>query len=326
MKIGRNYYVGYYYAGGPSGYEPEPIGPVGTATIRVSAPLSDGAEGTYTFTVMRNGSPFKNVSVSYDSSGARTSLVVGWSGTDLVDSVSAYAAEWDPPSPWLFGQVTIEEVKAATPTPGPSVEYTVANVSGGSASGISVEIEVGKVPSMYATDWCCAVDTSAETGYITFTPPRRIPPEGTTYPVSITNNNSGGPSGGGPINVCFSVNGGSQICLGEVPPGSDPGNPGTFDVPVLNPGDTIQPIITDPGCVNCDPYYPPPIVWDPYDPNDPWNTGIPNVIYVPPFIPDPDPEPEPEPDPGPGNGNEGNFQGCVSAPCEIPYIYEYRSL
>lgn len=129
--------------------------------------------------------------------------------------------------------------------------------------------------------------------------------------------------GSAPVLIC--VNG---VC-NQVDPDDDPFE---WDIPFNPFGPTPVITITRPDCPLCDPLI---IDWPPYnplDPDDPTNcTPAPGVIcpvftiYIPPFQTIPDPEPEPDPDPTTGFGNDGNFQGCVAIPCEIPYIYNYRA-
>jgi hypothetical protein len=122
------------------------------------------------------------------------------------------------------------------------------------------------------------------------------------------------------------------VCIGNQCYDLDPGE----DLPVdwlTYGGDPNQDvIITFPTCPLCAPIIIPAPVWDPYDPGDPTNCNpAPGVtcpvfqIYIPPPVTNPDPEPEPEPEPEGGSGNEGNFQGCIQVPCEIPYLYTYES-
>ena len=122
-----------------------------------------------------------------------------------------------------------------------------------------------------------------------------------------------------------------RFCLGERCIDIGPGDTEPFEWPTYD-GDPDTPIVTYPECPLCEPYFPPPPDWDPYDPGDPTNcVPAPGIIcpvfqiYIPPPSTNPDPEPEPEPEPGDGTGNDGNYQGCIKVPCALPYIYTYES-
>lgn len=123
-----------------------------------------------------------------------------------------------------------------------------------------------------------------------------------------------------------------RICIDGVCTDLDDGEDLPFDWRTYVGDRVPDVVITYPGCPLCPPVFPVWPEWDPSDPNDPTNcTPAPGVtcpvfqIYVPPPITTPDPEPEPEPEPEGGSGNEGNFQGCIANPCEIPYLYTYES-
>lgn len=123
-----------------------------------------------------------------------------------------------------------------------------------------------------------------------------------------------------------------RICIDGVCTDLDVGEDLTYDW-LTYEGDSVPDlIVTYPGCPLCPPVFPVWPEWNPYDPGDPTNcTPAPGVtcpvfqIYIPPPITIPDPEPEPEPEPEGGSGNEGNFQGCIANPCEIPYLYTHES-
>lgn len=131
------------------------------------------------------------------------------------------------------------------------------------------------------------------------------------------------------------TNGGNytaQICVNGNCVAVDPGGTIDFTWPTYEGDPDKEVVVTYPDCPLCIPVIVPLPDWDPYDPDDPTNcTPAPGVtcpvftIYIPPPTTNPDPNPEPEPEPGPADGNEGNFQGCIQAPCAIPYVYNFRS-
>ncbi|MEI6870659.1 MAG: hypothetical protein WCL08_00115 [Verrucomicrobiota bacterium] len=126
------------------------------------------------------------------------------------------------------------------------------------------------------------------------------------FPVTMTNSSTG------PVDI---FSNGSYV--GTVPAGGVM----SFDIPMTD-GPGTYTIKGKYPCVYC-PDFVDTIVYDPYSPTDPTITGDPYFIYIPPFTPDPDVNPIPNPD-VPGSGNESNFQGCIAAPCVIPYLYTYQ--
>ena len=183
-------------------------------------------------------------------------------------------------------------------------------------------LSVAGNPTNTPTAYCSPAGPNDPVGstYVTvsyiFCPPNAegkpiVPPEDQpTIPVNVYNPGPGGST------VCYSVNGGAPVCV-YINPGTT-----TVDVPVDNPGDTVDLTTTDDDG-NVTEY--PPIVYDPYDPNDPTNDGTPIFIYIPPPIPNPDPEPEPEPEPDGDSAEDGNFQGCIQRACPLPYLYKFKS-
>lgn len=183
-------------------------------------------------------------------------------------------------------------------------------------------------PNMGTSSVICAnsgtpnISTVNGTNTITFYPPSSTNPGQPDIPPAdvpqqafqITNTNSR------TANACYILNG-VTTCIGSI----DPGQTLNISIPAL-PNLNIQLYFTQTPCYQfCDPVYATPVQTPPtYDPNQA-NGGNPVAsVSVPPFPNDPDPTPKPQPTPQPG-GNEENFQGCISNPCVLPYLYPYQS-